>query len=256
MNLFPDTNFFLHFKHAHEIDWSIVTQAENLTLQVGRAVNKELDRKKYELRGRPQDRAREYTQKLAQVAMNGLPKVLRETRPSIFLDVLPPRPAGWKCPPELDAAWLDDVLIADILAFRHYNPSAAVALITGDPGLMTKARLHGIAIISANRPEWLLPNENSDQDKELLRLRREIQEMKSSGPVIAHELTVNGVRTSAIQLATKRHARLTEEDVGFVMAELATRHPERFRPGQRKLGSSRPAQRCYPRMRFLILPNG
>ena len=225
MNLFPDTNFFLHFRHAQELDWSAFSQAETLTLWVGRAVNKELDKKKHELRGRAQDRAREYTQKLAQVA-TGSSQVLREAGPRIVLDILPSRPPGWQCPPELEPTWMDDVLVGDILSFRHGSPNAEVALVTGDPGLMAKARLYGIRVIPAHGPEWLLPNENSDQDKELLRLRREVQELKTSGPAINHEAQVNGVVTSAIQFAVIRHPPLTEDDIAVVMAGLVTRHPE------------------------------
>jgi len=121
MFFFPDTHFFLHFKHAQELPWSDVTEADPIHLIVGRAVQKEIEKHKYELRGRPQDRARDYAAKLAKVALNDQSVTLRDKKPRVFLDYRVSRPAGWSVPAELDPSWGDDMLVE---RFHNSNPIA------------------------------------------------------------------------------------------------------------------------------------
>jgi PIN domain len=139
MHLFPDTHFFLHFKHAQELPWSDVTAADPIVLVVGRTVQKEIEKHKHEKRGRVQDRAREYSSKLATIALQPSPIEIRANAPKVMLDFSPGHPKGWSNPADLNAGWADDMMVADALAFQHDNPAANVAILTGDPGLIATA---------------------------------------------------------------------------------------------------------------------
>jgi hypothetical protein len=160
MHLFPDTHFFLHFKHAQELPWSGVTAADPIVLVVGRTVQKEIEKYKYEKRGRVQDRAREYASKLAKIALQRSPIELRANAPKVMLDFRPSHPKGWSYPADLNAGSADDMMVADVLAFQHDNPAANVAILTGDPGLITTATAHGLAVISIANKNWELDPED------------------------------------------------------------------------------------------------
>ena len=56
----PDTNFFLHCKDPTDIDWSAVTTDAHVRIVICSNTQRELDKKKFELRGRGQQRARKW----------------------------------------------------------------------------------------------------------------------------------------------------------------------------------------------------
>ena len=103
MIIFPDTQFFLHFKDAWDIPWCEKIQADPITLLVCKTVQKEIEKHKNEQRGRPQDRARKYATRLAQVVVDDAPLVLRENGPRVLLDFKSANPQNWSRPKTLDA---------------------------------------------------------------------------------------------------------------------------------------------------------
>lgn len=227
MHLFPDTHFFLHFKHAHEIPWSDITDDPEIHLVVARAVSKELDKKKYEMRGRPQDRARHYVSKLGDIAGNEEPGILRGNDPRIALHLESRRPADWAPPADLDPAWGDDVLLADALAFKHGNPDADVRVLTGDPGLKAKAIAHGLKVVSlSDKPGWELSEEKTPEQKDFENLRRENEELKRVGPVIECTLVLEEPGPERIEVTVTRYPPLSEQVVGELLADLKRRHPK------------------------------
>jgi hypothetical protein len=227
MHLFPDTHFFLHFKHAQDIPWGDVTAAASeVRLVVGRAVSKELEKKKFEMRGRPQDRARTYVSKLAEVAINGAPAVLRTKNPPVTLELRHGRAAGWIPPADLDPIWFDDILLADVLAFTHEHPEADVAVLTGDPGLIAKAKGHGLEVISLLGRGWELAVEKTPEEKELEKLRRENEELKRAGPSIVCDLRMEGESVEGIDVEVVTHPPLTDVMVEILLSDLKQRHPK------------------------------
>lgn len=225
MLLFPDTHFFLHFKHPQDVPWGDLTQAEQITLVVGRTVQKEIEKHKFELRGRPQDRARTYSTKLADIIINGKPEVLRESKPQVTLDYNVDREASWELPSGLDPAWGDDLLIADVLAFCRLKPNANVAILTGDPGLIAKAKHYSVTVLSLAGRGWELPAEKSQEQKELEKLRRENEELKRAGPVINCVLEIEQAQDAHISLGIIRYPALTQQLLESLVNEATTRHP-------------------------------
>lgn len=226
MNLFPDTHFFLHYRNAQDVAWSEVTDQDDIRLVIGRAVAKELDRKKFELRGRPQDRARLFVSKLGAIASGTSSGALREKAPRIVLEMAPQRPTGWVPPADLDSTWGDDVLLADVLAFRHGHPGADAAILTGDPGLMAKARVHGVRIVSLLDRGWELAEEKTSEQKEVEKLRREVHDLKQVGPSIACELVVGDKAHAALDLEVVQHLSLSDDMVDELLSGLKLKHPK------------------------------
>ena len=224
--LFPDTHFFLHYRNAQDIAWSEVTGQDEVRLVVGRAVAKELDRKKFELRGRPQDRARSFVSKLGAVASGTDTGVLRDRAPRIVVEMAPQRPIGWLPPADFESTWGDDVLLADVLAFRHGHPGADVALLTGDPGLMAKAGVHGVRVVSLLDRGWELADEKTPEQKEVEKLRREIHALKQVGPSIACQLLVADKAHVALDMEVVQHPPLSDDIVEELLSGLRLKHPK------------------------------
>jgi hypothetical protein len=224
--LFPDSHFSLHYRDPRELPWSEVSSASQITLMVGRTVQKELEKHKFGLRGRPQDRARDYVAKLADIVTTGSPQVLREANPKILLDFAPARPPGWSMPSDLDPAWQDDQLIADVLASNAVNPGEAVAVLTGDPGVLATAKAHELDVISIAKRHWELPAETSPLEKELEKVKRENAELKRNGPSISCELRDGADKLENLRLKAQWFPPLSADNVEEVVNAVRVAHPE------------------------------
>jgi len=225
MFLFSDTHFFLHFKHAQELPWQELLTADPITLVVGRTVQKEIEKHKFETRGRRQDRARDIATKLGKIALSDESITLRSAKPGVFLALQSQWPPGWQPPVELDRTWGDDMIIADVLAFRVGNPLADVAILTGDPGLMAKARAFAIQVLSLAGRNWELPTERSQADKDNEKLRRENEELKRIGPLIGCRLEYGQDDIEVIILELKRYPQIEVHQRAVLRAELIDKHP-------------------------------
>lgn len=225
MFLFPDTHFFLHFKHAQELPWADVTQSDPITLVVGLTVQKEIEKHKFELRGRPQDRARTYSKKLAEIVAAGQPTLLRAAKPQVLLDFNIEREVNWILPAGLDPLWGDDLLISDVLAFAQLNPTLNVAILTGDPGLIAKAKRYRITVVSLAGRGWELAVEKTPEEKELEKLRREHEELKRAGPLIGCALEIEQTPNQNIDLRIGRCPALTDQLVDELLDGVMSRHP-------------------------------
>src|ERR1019366_1146122 len=138
MIIFPDTHFFLHFRDAPELPWSEIVPGDEVRLVVCRTVQREIDRKERELRGRSQRRARKFAGLVGEIGMNRTPLVLRESDPRVTLDYVHRRPAGWAPPAGLSEGWGDDMMVADALAFMTATGEEA-AVLTHDIGVYRTA---------------------------------------------------------------------------------------------------------------------
>lgn len=226
MILFSDTHLFLHFRDPAELPWRDVTASDTIVLAVGRTIQKELEQKRYELRGRPQDRARKYVRMLGDIAVKGEQLVLREEGPRILLDFVP-RQAGWMPPSDLDPTWQDDQFIADVLSYAHHNPGAEISVLTDDPGAIAVARAHHLNVV---RPgdEWALPAEPTPETRELQKLRQENAELKRTGPTIVAALySAEGEEPiEKIEVSAAWHPPLTAAVANSIVEEVLAAHPE------------------------------
>ena len=224
MILFPDTNFFLHFKDPSDIPWSDVTPDDPVRLVICDNTLGELDKKKFELRGRSQDRARKWTAIIRELVETQKPKELRAVGPKVTLELYLERPAGWVAPKELEVSKLgDDKYVADVLAFRQVTNSNDCTLLTADAGPLWKGKRHGLTTISM-QPGWELPQETDSRDKEIRQLQQELKEVRQ-GPAISVECSVSGKPAKEVRIDVVRYPALSESRIAELIEELRSRHP-------------------------------
>ena len=194
MIFFPDTNFFLHFRDPPEIPWATVTSDDTVILLICDNTARELDKKKFELRGRAQDRARKWASILGEIVDTGGPKILRATGPKVIVDLQVERPLGWIPPNDLESHNLgDDKYIADVLAYKSTANGQQCAILTADTGPLLKAKRHGLTSVRI-KDDWGLPEEPDSRARTIKRLEEELAKERKRGP---ERLTRNGSAITA-----------------------------------------------------------
>lgn len=225
MIFLPDTHFFLHFKDAGELPWSEITADDEVRLVVCHTIQKEIDEKKYTLRGRPQKRARKFASLMGQIAVDSGPLVLRERAPRVTLDYFDRWPAGWEAPVDLRRNWNDDLFVADVLAFMN-GTDEAVAVLTNDVGVYRTAEAHGVQPFLL-KDHWRLPDEADERGKEIARLKAEVAEHRRNEPDTRLILEVGATPTEAQEIGIEvvTFPPLAPERIQALMDELRARHP-------------------------------
>lgn len=217
--LFIDTNCFLQMKDFNQIKWrALFPNAEEIALFVCQAVISELDRHKVSTNRRRKDRARSALQRIEQAADSpGMSLPIRAQSPKVDLVLWPGTPV-WADFPNLDPKSADDYLVAaassglgDGIVFSH------------DTGPRIRARIAGVRAVCPH-DEWLLAPEQTDDQRQIAQLKRELDESKNARPKLQIILPVDDPMTismwSVPPLGTTLADRLTE----IIMRELPEQH--------------------------------
>ena len=246
MLLFPDTNFFLHFRDASDIPWAEVTTDDHVRLVVCRNTQKEIDKTKFGLRGRAQQRARKYHSLIGHLVLGEAQVVLRDAGPRVTLELHLDRPPGWTPPEDLDtSASGDDSFVADVLAFREITGVEDCFLMSADTGPLATAKKHGVPILSLIERGWELPEETDARDKQINRFTKELEELRRGGPVIAARTSAGGGQVEPVQIEAVRYPVLPGARVAELVEELRSLHPrvlEFPRPAQEERRPEQPGE--------------
>jgi len=225
MIFLPDTNFLLHFKDPADIPWAEITTDSLVRLVICGNTLAELDKKKFELRGRPQDRARKWAAIVRELIETDVARELHPSNPKISVEVYLEHPPGWAPPADLDVSVVgDDRFVADALAFQHFTNVSDCTLLTADAGPLWKGKKHGLRVISPMRPGWELAQETDSRDKEIRQLQQELKEARQ-GPAIVAAFTVDGKPASEITIEVARYPALSNSSIEELLEELKIRHP-------------------------------
>ena len=84
--LFADSNLFLHYKPLNQIDWSTLSDFDDIEVVVCRTVQREIDALKDGREGRRSDRARRVASTLLEIAQHG-PQEHRAASPRVVLNL-------------------------------------------------------------------------------------------------------------------------------------------------------------------------
>ena len=180
--IFPDTNIFLHYRSFDELDWLPFAGLgeKEATLVVAFAVVHELDDHKRR-HGGPRSR-----RKRAGEVSGRLWKYLESGNPALLPTGTHLQSPSGEPTIDFEAHGLtkdnqDDQILATVIQFKQENQDAKVCIVSADTGIKLKAKMRGIDV--ASPPEdRLLPLEVDEVEKENLRLKRELDQLKSRTP--------------------------------------------------------------------------
>lgn len=176
--IFLDTNIFIHFQLYEQIPWQEIV-GDEYKLIIAPIVLDELDKHKTNP-----------NKKIAGRVKNILPKIEKEqTNIDSIVDVYLSTPKDDTFNKfNLSKGQQDHALLAAMLEFGELHGLNSIIFISHDTGPRIRARQLGISVIGLDE-KYLLPEEDSPEEKELKTLRKENTEFKNSLPKL--ELTFN-----------------------------------------------------------------
>ena len=180
--LFPDNNLFIQCRPLQEIDWSEWASFEEIHLIVCRPVQREIDNQKNRGNDRVGKRARKMYSLFRKIALgaNDYEPIL-ETTPQVklFLESLAkPSP---ELEHRLDYSKPDDEIVGCLYRFRQEHPDKDVRLLTHDAGPIMTAKSLELPFIPVDEA-WLLSPENTKTEREITRLKNEIDRLNRTEP--------------------------------------------------------------------------
>jgi hypothetical protein len=178
--LFTDTNAFLQVRDLKDIPWKdLFPGVKAVDVMVAPRVIEELDKHKTSTNQRRRNRARLALQLIEKASLEpGFALVLKDKPVRVRIVVSTAPRFDWEAYPNLDPAKPDDQLVAEALSFGN-----GAEVFSHDSGPRIRAR---IAKIQAYEPraEWLLPAEQTDDQRKITKLERALEQALSRSPRI------------------------------------------------------------------------
>lgn len=178
--LFIDTNGFLHLRDLKDLPWKeVFPDADRIDVLVSARVIEELDDFKTGSSGRKRNRARAAL-KLIDLASEkaDFTLVVRELPVEVRLVVADLDRIDWNDLPKLDPSKPDDHIVADAIS---YGQGAIV--FSHDTGPRISARRCGLTA-KAPPEDWFLPSEQTDEEKRVRKLERDLARARANEPMI------------------------------------------------------------------------
>lgn len=175
--VFVDTNFLIHYRSIEEIDWANFFKEEKLSFQISQTVVEELDNHKYSEKNFLQKRSRKILSRLQKIEdwNSNLPKNLNVNICTLQISDEIYRKKN------LNKSRPDDRIIASLLEYHSQNKENKPVLVTGDFSMSIKAKTFDIETVILNE-EFQVPSSESDEIKEIRRLKHENERLKNLFP--------------------------------------------------------------------------
>ncbi len=173
--IFIDTNIFLHFQNFQKIDWLTELAVEKCTIVIAPIVLDELDEKKVGT-SRIGNKARQVLNQIESLIEN--PQITENVEFEVILDK--PLPNIYE-ENSLNFLEQDHRLIASIIDFKQKRNVENIVLCTNDIGPRLRAKQFSISSLKLS-DKYLLPVQQSEEEKKLKRLEQENQKLKNRIP--------------------------------------------------------------------------
>ena len=223
---FPDTNLFIQCRPLEELDWSAWSEFEEIHLMVCRPVQREIDDQKNRGNGRVAQRART-TYSLFRNIIDSQQDyhLINSSEPAVKLYLEGPSLPSQDLNGFLDYSKSDDELVGCLYRFQQENKVADVRLLTHDGGPMMTAKSLGLPFVPI-KEDWLLPPENNEQQREIARLNREIDQLKKLEPNFLIRCRDDKEReVSELEVECRVYAPLDDGDIRELTELLKERFP-------------------------------
>ena len=183
INLFPDANFFFHCKDLGQIDWHShpdLASFDEIHLIVCNPVHMEIDKHKYESKGRVGRRAKKLNSLLRGLIQppSGT-HIVRSDHPHVILEeanALQPSKSL-----DLDYSLMDHRTLGCVQTYNENLNNSPAYLFTNDGSAMAMAINQNIRFIGVP-DEWRLPPENSAAERSLVALQEENERLRRTEP--------------------------------------------------------------------------
>lgn len=185
-HIFLDTNSFIQLRDLKDLKWpSIVGGASTIILLVSPTIIDELDQQKNGTNRRRRDRARAALKLIdsASQAEGFRLELSQKAGVTVYLAIADDPAPVWSNHPKLDPKRADDRLVAEALT---HEPAAY--LLSHDNGPRIRARLAGLSAL-APPDDWLLPPEQTDDQRKMASMQRDLDEARNAKPRLELQLS-------------------------------------------------------------------
>ena len=226
--LFPDTNLFIQCRDLQELDWSEWKDFSEVHLIVCLPVQQEIDQQK--TRGennRVGRRARKtYSTFFRPIATDEKEyELIRNDDPKVKLFLESPSWPDPELSDRLDYSKPDNEIVGCLSRYTKTNRDADVRLLTHDTGPMMTAKGLGLSVAPI-RDEWILPPEHNKVERENIRLKSEIAQLKKLEPLFQITcLDDKDQEVQELQVECKVYEPLCDGDIQELINLLKSRSP-------------------------------
>lgn len=249
-----DTNVFIQCRILAELPWRDLPGLSGIIrLIIPQTVAREIDNLKAGSAGRKSKRAR--------LANNLIDQILAATNRELEIASSPLRVIVALAPherlrdddfPDLDFRIPDHRIVAEAVLFKRRTPDAEVAILTTDTGTRLSAENQGVTAVKVPDDEkWRLPPEQNDDQKEIQKLRKKIEELESNFASI--EISFASETSEEFSFEVPRYRELSEnqiEELVILAKDYFPKHlfpssgVQMFRPSEESI--RRYTEREYP----------
>lgn len=186
--LFMDSMVALEGKPLASLPWKEIDAAGPILVLVVPQVMKEIDKRKRD--GRLGKRAREFNRLIGPAAESASTAPITAGPPTVDIAFATINKIDWDAFDDLDPEEGDARVVAQILYARDV-PKENRLLFSHDNNPIAMAARHGVK--TRKMPDhWLLEPEPSPHDKELIKLKSQVQELQAQEPAVDTALTFGG----------------------------------------------------------------
>ncbi|RTP91517.1 PIN domain-containing protein [Enterobacter asburiae] len=219
--LFPDTNIFLQCKPLVDIDFSEISDCDEIVIIISRPVQQEIDRQKGKGTSRLSKKAKNAATLFSRVLESpDMTLVIKENSPRVLLTMdLRLRPAE-ELADQLDYQEADDRFVGIAAGFRNTGSEFDVAIITNDSGPRFSAIDHGIKCFTVPS-SWMLAAETDEKDKQIQQLKAQLDLLSKTRP----DFVINADNGEQFESTHPYYTSLTEEEISFLVSVLTNEFP-------------------------------
>lgn len=237
VSYFVDTNLFFQCHPLERLDWTPWDRFTEVRLIVSSPILREIDYRKNKGNDRVANRARA-TSAMFREMLNQGERVVRDKNPQVVLSIEPEHTYTQDLSGRLNYQERDDQLVGTLHKFVALHEGMDVRLLTHDTTPLYTAR--GLGLSADIIPEdWLLPQELTKSEKELVTLRSEVTRLKKTEPSFAIRCVDRAnIELNHYEASFTWFEPLVDEQVN----ELILRLKDHF-PMESDFGSRKPAER-------------
>lgn len=226
--LFPDTNFFYHCYPVEQLDWSDFKGFAHVYVVVSHPVQREIDGHKNKGSDRRAKKARAAASRILKILRDPTKEfIARESGPRVHLVVKKELKPPDKPDPRLDMRERDDQLVAIAQQYAKTFTKQDVRILTLDSGPVASAHMLGLGEYII--PEaWKLDPELDVGEKELLRLRTELNRLKKAEPSFEFAFAdlQSDSAVDAINIEVVHYDPLTDDQVSALVDDIQSLYPK------------------------------
>lgn len=219
--LFPDTNIFLQCKPLGDVNFSEISDCDEIEIIITRPVQQEIDRQKGKGSSRLSKKAKSAAALFSRVLESAdMTLVIKENSPRVLLTMdLRLRPTE-ELADQLDYQEADDRFVGIAAGFRSVGSEFDVAIITNDSGPRFSAINHGMKCFTVPS-SWMLAAETDEKDKKIQQLSAQLELLSKTKP----DFVIRANNTEQFESIHHYYTALSEDEIIFLLNMLSSEFP-------------------------------